>query len=170
MPFEDFFPLVFGALFFAGCSVLLGLSLPARNYPTVRKHLIHGPIAFLATVAVLWIGQQLVLVRRSEQRITEYVQHGGSPTEFPDFKLHLVLWSRRCGNANEGSAYALYGTTAAGGIDDPDPNVRARSLHATLMLCDFPDNTPEVRAMIAKAKKESDPVFHVILKKYAVAD
>jgi hypothetical protein len=138
MPYEHAGPLFF--LWFIALALFIALTKADefKGRPELKRHLVHGPIFFLVALPVLFALYQVYLVRQSERRILAYIQGTGPSVCSYEFRPHLIFWSRRCGNANEGLVFATYGTAAASGLDSSDRQVRARSLRATLWFYDGP--------------------------------
>ncbi len=137
MPYEHFLPLFLLWLFALAIVFTSAKADTFKRRPELKRHLVHGPIFYLLALPVLFGLHQTYLVHRTEQQIRSYIQ-SGNVNEWPEFRPHLVFWSRRCGNANEGLAYSLYGSIAESGLDSPDRDVRTRSLRATLSIYDGP--------------------------------
>jgi hypothetical protein len=100
------------------------------------SHFRFGPLAvfavFLITVPIF----DLAMIEISRYQIRSYVYRSGNSVSKPELRPHNN-YRHWCGNGASATKEALYFHTAAGGIADDDPYVRARSLLATADVRDF---------------------------------
>ncbi|MBI4752212.1 MAG: hypothetical protein HY774_27305 [Acidobacteria bacterium] len=109
----------------------IGVGMVAEKSSKLRKHLLVGPFAFLVSFLMgteVWLEFS---VWQSSQALQAYIQTGGprKPVLFFPFRA-------RCYESIRGIEYAMYGNAAATRYNDPDPQVRARCLKASLALFD----------------------------------
>ncbi len=141
----------------------IAVGMVTEKSPKLRKHLLVGPFAFLVSFLVgteVWLQFS---VWQSSQALQAYIQTGGprEPKLFFPFRA-------RCYESIRGLEYALYGKAAATRYNDPDPQVRARCLTASLALFDqegsdlygpivnvlnhaWQDPSPEVQRILANS-------------------
>ena len=130
------------ALFHLGFEIaaLVGESYGGRR---LLSHFRFGPLAgfavFLITVPIF----DLVMIEISRYQIRSYVYRSGDSVSKPVIELH-TNYRHWCGNGASANRESLYFNTAAEGIADDDPYVRARSLLATADVRDF-FNGPDPR-------------------------
>jgi hypothetical protein len=107
------------------------------------SHFRFGPLAvftvFLITVPIF----DLAMIEISRYQIRSYVYDSGDSLSKPDMRPHNN-YRHWCGNGVSATEEYLYFDTAAEGIADEDPYVRARSLLATAEVRDF-FNGPDPR-------------------------
>jgi hypothetical protein len=104
-----------------------------------------------------------VMIQYSRWQIVRYIHSTASPWEPANLDLHNNYRSF-CGNGISAHEYDLYGETAAGYFDDPDPSVRARALQASIYIYDWwnnPGSGPSVE-VIKKAIVDPDPLVREI--------
>ena len=121
-------------------SALVGEGVPGHR---LLSHFRFGPLAvfavFLITVPIF----DLAMIEVSRYQIRSYVYNSGDSFSKPDIRPHNN-YRHWCGNGASANEEYLYFDTAAEGIDDDDPYVRARSLLATADVRDF-FNGPDPR-------------------------
>ncbi|HMW01060.1 MAG TPA: hypothetical protein PLB18_24815 [Acidobacteriota bacterium] len=128
----EFVPVLF--FFWLALTIIcltIGAGMAAEKFPKLRTHLLVGPVTVLVSFLIgttVWFEFSAWQSRR-ELRV--YIQSGGAqaPSLFFPFRA-------RCYESVRGIPYAMYGTAAATGYNDPDPQVRARCLKASLALFD----------------------------------
>jgi hypothetical protein len=123
-------------------------------------HLRYGPI----TILLLSIGAVLItdmaLIQYSRWQIVNYIHSDAPPLRRPTFNLHDDYRSF-CGNGFAPHRYAVYGSTPAEYLDDPDPGVRARALHASVYLQDRWANPPNSSSLDLLGIAANDPDWMV---------
>jgi hypothetical protein len=136
-----------------------------RSRPLFARHLRQGPPAILLSTLVAWGTTHAVLIHESREQIRHYVHSGANPVESPEFHLHIVFPSF-CGNANAEECYWLYGATAAEGIGDRDPAVRARSIQALFAVHVLlaGDGSGPYEDMLEQASRDPDPLIQRVIR------
>jgi hypothetical protein len=136
-------------------SALVGEGFPGRR---LLSHFRLGPLAvfavFLITVPIF----DLAMIEVSRYQIRSYVYRSGDSVSKPELRPHNN-YRHWCGNGASATEEYLYFNTAAEGIADDDPHVRARSLLATADVRDFlngPD--PRFREYIKAACRDTNAI------------
>ena len=138
----------------------------SKQTPRLLTHLRYGPIAVLVLSFAAIVFSDMVLIQYSRWQITRYI-HSSAPLEEPSFRLHSN-YRHWCGNGLIANIYDLYGPAAAAYFDDPDPEVRARSLRASVYVYDWinhPMDGPFVK-VLRKARSDPDPIIRKMAAEY----
>ena len=90
----------------------------------------YAPVAVLFLSGLITIFFDLGMIEYSKLKIRNYVYAGSGSLEEPDFPLHNN-YRHWCGNGAIAQENYLYFETAAEGVGDRNPHVRARSLMMT---------------------------------------
>ena len=133
-------------LIFAFAHLCLEIVALVREGYVGRRLLSHfrfGPLAVLAVFLITVPIFDLAMIEVSRYQIRSYVYRSGDSVSDPVNELHSD-YRHWCGNGASANRENLYFNTAAEGIADDDPYVRARSLLATADVRDF-FNGPDPR-------------------------
>lgn len=133
------------------------------RYSYLIRHLKQAPYILFLTFLLGIVSYHYISYRLSVYQITDYIYSGKSVSEKPNFDLHLFFRSF-CGNANSANRYYLYANAASIGFDSPDPNIRAKSLLASLYVYDglnYPNNGPFF-IVLKHAKEDSSPIVQKV--------
>ena len=138
-----------------------------RPAPKLLTHLRYGPIAVLVLSVAAILASDFFLIQYSRWRIVRYINSDAAVNELPSLRLYNNDrgW---CGNGMAATEYALYGSTPAAYIDDPDPATRARALQASMYVYDWlnqPRTGPSIDAL-NKAAADPDPMVREIAARY----
>ncbi len=139
---------------------------PQRT-PRILTHLRYGPVAVLVLSLAAIFGYDTLMIEYSRGQLVRYIHSDAEVTETPSFNLHNNDRGF-CGNGMAATEYALYGSTPAAYIDDPDPATRARALQASMYVYDWlnhPKDGPSIDAL-KKAAADPDPMVRSIAAKY----
>lgn len=134
--------------------------MAAEKSPKLRTHLLVGPVTVLVSFLIgttVWFEFS---TWQSRRELRAYIQSGGDqePSLFFPFRA-------RCYESVRGIPYAMYGTAAATGYNDPDPQVRARCLKASLSLFDREGTDPygPIVKVLNQAQQDPSPEIQQIL-------
>lgn len=138
----------------------IGAGMAAEKSPKLRTHLLVGPVTVLVSFLIgttVWFEFS---TWQSRRELRAYIQSGGDqePSLFFPFRA-------RCYESVRGIPYAMYGTAAATGYNDPDPQVRARCLKASLSLFDREGADPygPIVKVLNQAQQDPSPEIQQIL-------
>ena len=146
---------------------LRNVTRAGRPTPKLLTHLRYGPIAILVFSVATILASDFLLIQYSRWQLVRWIHSDAPVTEKFSLKLHNNYrgW---CGNGFSANEYGLYGDTAAAYIDDADPAIRARALHASMYVYDWlnkPNDGPSIVAL-KKATSDPDPIVRDIAAQY----
>ncbi len=134
-----------------------------RQRPRLLTHLRYGPIAVVVFSLATLLCYDTMMIQYSRWQIVRYIHSNASPREELNLDLHNNFRGF-CGNGMAAHTYALYGTTPAEYIDDPDPLVIARAVKASIYVYDWINHSSEgpSRDVIRKAMADENPLVREI--------
>jgi hypothetical protein len=100
------------------------------------KHLRYAPTAVLIFSIFITISFDMGMIANSKRQIRNFVYDDSQPIEYPEFALHNDYrgW---CGNGYISHRSYLYLDTATEGLNNENPQVRARALLMTYKVADL---------------------------------
>ncbi len=129
------------------------LSLTQKTHTRALTHLCYGPLAVSFLFLTIVLSYDNLMIQHSRWKVRQYIHSGSAPTLRPELYLHNDYrgW---CGNGFSQRLGELYDDIAVEEFKNPDPQVRAHALQASLAIFDL--------ELLAKAHRDEDPVVRKI--------
>lgn len=136
------------------------------HFRRLSAHLRYGPAAVWLFSLIAILSFDAGMIQYSKYQLRSYIWENSVPGP-EGFLLHSDYRSW-CGNGASARQYSLYGDTAAQGFSSRDPEVRARSLRASIRVYDWLNGVTDgpFPDLIRRAQKDENHVVREIADKF----